>query len=937
MRRVIIIAYSAFVLIMLINFFYYNNLYKTQVRYIIELLDRQVLIVGLEVDSTNNNFVSDLTQINFSQDASRFFDKTSPEIQFRVKEQLKLFFSKYRDFITKIRVYDNNLNEYTLSKDNEWIEGEFTSLDQRKIEEMEKLVQTGNEFNYYMPILKNGIPNGNIVVTVDFRRFFLKLYSRFNLKDYQWQWVVSDNGEIIYDNNGSQISYSQLDHILSGLEDGEISNITHQAIIGKERVEILSSYYSTQLLQRDLGLVFTAPTAFFQKYIIRNSLFIVIGTLLIIQLIIFVFWRYMRKQSTSIQRLSDSEKMFMRLIEEMPAGVIIFNHNREILKANKIAAGFYAYQNESDMLGKIYPESRLSEDSNYFSKYLVGTFNPEQFVIIKKEIGEVVLYRASIPVRFLGTEATLEVLIDITMLESARKQEAKANVAKSEFLARMSYEIRTPLNGIIGMADVLNRFELSPGLKDIVSLLRRSTEVLLNIINDILDFSKIESGKMILDEIPFDLREEIYYAIDLAKAHIGEKEINITCNVESRVPEMIIGDSFRLRQILANIINHSIQNTEKGEIKVLCKLKESLRGIITLQFEVLDTGRSFEKAAFKKIFGEFVDTDSFSVKSNDESAFSTIIARQLIELMGGQLTATSPSGLSGTMGTKVMFTIKTFLNERQEKRLDVSGIKQLSQIRALVMMGNQSRDDDFLGNLHKIGIQVSVTTFQKMTINQIRTNSTLSADKYNLLIIIDDEDFNGFVPAKAIWDEKLSALFTIIMVSSNDKKGNYVNCITMGVDHYLVKPFDINDLIDALHTSFPGLVSTAAASEITNLKKDLQILIVEDNKMNQNILIHMLKSLGYESDLAEDGYDGYLMAKEKKYDIIFMDLIMPEMDGFESARRIIDFDKNSLLVAFTADNMPETRKKAELSGIRDFVSKPVRLEELKKLFAKYFQ
>ena len=155
------------------------------------------------------------------------------------------------------------------------------------------------------------------------------------------------------------------------------------------------------------------------------------------------------------------------------------------------------------MIGKIFPETSLSEDNDYFSKHLGGTFSPDQFVIIKKEIGEIILYRCSILIKYLGEDTVLEILIDITMLESARKQEAKANVAKSEFLARMSYEIRTPLNGIIGMADVLNRNELSPEVKDIVHLLRRSTEVLLGIVNDILDFSKIESGKNDTRRDPF--------------------------------------------------------------------------------------------------------------------------------------------------------------------------------------------------------------------------------------------------------------------------------------------------------------------------------------------------------------------------------------------------------------------------------------------------
>src|SRR5664280_3167994 len=250
----------------------------------------------------------------------------------------------------------------------------------------------------------------------------------------------------------------------------------------------------------------------------------------------------------------------------------IRDRNREILKANKVAAGQYSYPSETEMKGKIFPESSLPGESDYYSKNLGGSFNPSQFVIIKKEIGEIVLYRNSIQVMFMGEEATMEILIDVTMLESARKQEAKANEAKSEFLARMSYEIRTPLNGIIGMTDVLIKYHLTPEIKEIVGLLHRSTEVLLNIINDILDFSRIESGKMILDEVPFNLREEINLCYDLVKTNIAANDVKFICTVDDNVPESIIGDPFRLRQILTNLINHSVRNTEKGEIRLRCCL-----------------------------------------------------------------------------------------------------------------------------------------------------------------------------------------------------------------------------------------------------------------------------------------------------------------------------------------------------------------------------
>jgi signal transduction histidine kinase/CheY-like chemotaxis protein len=943
MRRILIIVYSAFGIIMLANYIYYQNLYNKQINYIVELLDRQVQIVGHQVDSTNNGFLSDLNQISFDEDLTQFFTQNDKYLQ--ASERMKLFFSKYQEFVTGVKIYDNNKNEFTLKKDTEsqtgeWLVNSYQVHVQAEMFNMEKLIQENRMFDYYLPVYnKQNEIISNIVVTVDYQKYFTEIFKVFNLKDYQWQWVVSDSGAIVYDNYGSKntIIYSQLDKITSSLAGGAVGNEIHKASINGKSREIISSYYSTQLLQRDLGLVFSAPTDFFQKYIVRNSLFIVLGTLLLIQVIIFIFWKYLRSQKTEMERLRASEQMLFRLVEEMPVGVIIHNKNREIIKANKVAAGQYSYASESEMKGKIFPETSLPDDNEYFSKNLGGTFNPDQFVIIKKEIGEIILYRNSIPVIFMGEEATMEILIDVTMLESARKQEAKANVAKSEFLARMSYEIRTPLNGIIGMTDVLNKYELTPEIRDIVSLLRRSTEVLLSIINDILDFSRIESGKMILDEVPFNLREEISYCTDLARTYISANDLTLISSVEDNVPESIIGDPFRLRQVLTNLINHSVRNTQKGEIRLKCILKNSRNGIVTLGFELLDTGLSFDKASLKKIFGDFVNIESKAVRNNDGSGFGTILSKQLVELMGGELTAESPSGILGNLGTKVSFTLVTYSNDRLIKDLSLEKIKTFEKIKTLVITGNQNRDEEVLGGLHKLGLTITITTFQKSTINQIRTNMNFPDDKYKLVIIFDDEEFNGFEAARGIWENNLSANFILLMISSNDKKGNYMRCITMGIDHYLIKPFDIGDLLTVIKNSFPFIEDPSALVDIGRVRSDIKILIVEDNIMNQKVIGTMLQNLGYEHDVANDGYAGYLQAKIKKYDLIFMDLIMPEMDGFESAQKILEYDKTVLIVAFTADNMPESKRKAELSGIKDFISKPVRIDELKKLFARYFK
>jgi hypothetical protein len=191
--------------------------------------------------------------------------------------------------------------------------------------------------------------------------------------------------------------------------------------------------------------------------------------------------------------------------------------------------------------------------------------------------------------------------------------------------------------------------------------------------------------------------------------------------INKDIPESIIGDPYRLRQILTNLINHSVKNTEKGEVRLNCMLNHNNNGMKTLGFELLDTGRSFDSASLNKIFGSFLNIESQKVKSNDDSAFGTILSKQLVELMGGELTAVSPSGLSGELGTKVTFTLNTYSNDRKNKELPVEKIKTFGMVRTLVITGDQSRDEEILSLLHRFGLTMTITTFQRSTINQINT------------------------------------------------------------------------------------------------------------------------------------------------------------------------------------------------------------------------
>jgi signal transduction histidine kinase/CheY-like chemotaxis protein len=957
MKRATIAAYIAVILIAAGNAIYYNSLYRNQITYITRLLQRQVEMLGQEVNEINFYFSSDLSRIDFTDDIGSFFD--DQEVSRRAIEKLKLYFIKYQDFITNISIINDRSEVFNLSIDDSkeilkrgiytnddiWLMNTFKTHDQMVMFEMEDLVMEGSKYHYYQPILnEQGKVVANFKITIDDRKYFTALFDRFEEEEYQWQWVINDTGAIVLDNfqkvTEGAIDYLNYSKITSDISEDATGRLTHRMEINGGMRTVISAYYPVSLLSgMNYGIVFSAPTDFFQTYIIRNSTLIVVSTLLLVILMIYFFRRAFGVQKSEVTNAKDTEKMLNRLIEEMPVGVIIFNQGREILKANKVASGFYAYEREEEMIGKIYPEPYASDESNYFSRYMGGKFSPDNFVIIRKEIGELVLFRSSIPAKYHGIDSTMEILIDVTMLESARKQEEKANTAKSEFLARMSYEIRTPLNGIIGMADMLGRNKLDPQVQEMVAILRRSTELLLGIINDILDFSHIESGKVILDEIPFELRQELGYCFDFAQGRLEGKNIEVNCRVDDSIPDSVIGDPFRLRQILTNISLFAVQNTIEGKIEVSCRLKSNKEGIFIVEFDIKDTGPGHSQAELKTIFGDFVQAESMSLRNSDGSGIGTVLARQLVETMGGSLSAASPSGLSNEPsreGTRVTVSLPFYSNERVSKVFDASEVRSFSDLRALVITGLQSRDEELLTMLHKIGIKSAVTSWHKTSVNQINANYQSESDRYNIIFITDDQDLDGFEVAWSLMANKFHTRYSIVMISSADVKGNYLKCLNMGVDHYLVKPVDIDEIRESVFTSFPNIDGHLSLHDSKSIKGDLEILVVEDNKLNSEVIGAMLINLGYNPDFADNGAEACRKASEKRYDIIFMDLVMPEMDGYEASKKILATDKSIFIIALTADNMPDARRKAELSGIKEFISKPVRIDYMKAVLRKYF-
>lgn len=951
MKRLGILTGILFVLILLINGIYYYNLYTRQIQYVKDLLGQQIAIIGAEVNNTNITFESDLNEIIMKEDLHNFFDTDTNQVKERIINKLKFYYSKYDYFLETIEYKDDDSHVFMLykdSEDDEWIANSFLTQEQAGLEQRDQLNPARNKWNLIMPVFENNNVVGNIIVTVDYMSYFNNIFKKYKLEDQQWQWVINSDGQVVMSNyfddnlansdNISAIEIKNLTHIHEDINEGVNSNLQHYIIVGDQERQVVSSYYAVELLRRDFGMVFSSPSDFYQVYIIRNSILIVSVTLLLILLLVFMFRNYIRKQAYASRRLSESEKTFVRLIELMPVGVVVVNKANEILKANDSAASMFDYGSKAEMVGKLMPETLHSGEGLYFAENLGSGFEPNQFMLVKKKGVDIVLYRKEIPVKFQGNEASMIVLMDVTMLEVARKQEAKANEAKTEFLTRMSHEIRTPLNGIIGMIDILAKREQNEETEAVINLIKNSSDLLLGIINDLLDFSRIEAGGLMLDEIPFDPVKEIEYCLNVARTMVrGKVELNYSISPD--IPESVIGDPFRMRQVITNLLTSSLEHTHEGKVNLEMRTESTGQGVMFLKFDLKDTGKGYDEATLKKMYGDYIKAESSSVTDYQEKGLGSLISKQLIEMMGGSFEVNTPSGLTDDPekpGAHFDFSIKVYSNIRIDKDYGAGEIKNYSDIKTLVISGSRRRDEELLGGLHKFGLSTYVTGWQKQTMSLIKSNLEHIDERYRMIVIIDAEDFDGFDVAKKIWEENIYKKFNIIMVSSNDKKGNYARCIHYGVDDYLVKPYHMSELFDIVQNRFPNIEADLHPETLKSITKELNILVVEDNLISQKVAATIIKSIGYESDIAANGREGCEKSRERKYDIIFMDLIMPVMDGYSASRQILDECPDTIIIALSADSASESIRKAEISGISEFIAKPVKQDDIRKILIKYF-
>ena len=653
------------------------------------------------------------------------------------------------------------------------------------------------------------------------------------------------------------------------------------------------------------------------------------------------------------KRVSERTAYLNALIENSPLAIMVVDSAKNVQLCNPAFEQLFQYS-KLEILGK--PMERLLvageplEEAHGDSKQALSG-KPTSLLTrrMRKDLTLVDVELHHVPLVVNGeVVGSLRIYQDISerkrtedALQQAKDNAEAASRAKSEFLANMSHEIRTPMNGIMGMTELVLDTELDTEQREYLNMAKISADSLLSVINDILDFSKIEAGKLEIDAIEFHLGDNLGDTMKTLSLRAHQKGLELAYDLQSDVPDGVVGDPGRLRQVIVNLVGNAIKFTEKGEVIVYVSVESRTPEDVQLHFTIADTGIGIRKEKQTAIFEAFTQADGSMTRTYGGTGLGLTISTRLVELMKGKIWVESQLG----EGSRFHFTVRFGLQNDSVRKVIPSDPMVLRDMRVLIVDDNET-------NRHILVKMISIWHAKPLAVDSgakaiitLREGQGLGRSFPLILLDAQMPEMDGFALVECIKRNPEWETATIMMLSSAGQRGDARRCRELGVAAYLTKPVRQAELLDAILAALgtkPKKEAQAGLITRHSLREDhrhLRILLVEDNTVNQLVALRMLEKRGHTVMVVGNGREALAAIEKTAYELIFMDVQMPEMDGLEATAAIRSKEKltggHVPIVAMTAHAMADDEDRCRAAGMDGYLSKPLRPEQLDDLLRSY--
>jgi PAS domain S-box-containing protein len=640
------------------------------------------------------------------------------------------------------------------------------------------------------------------------------------------------------------------------------------------------------------------------------------------------------------------QRRFKQLFDNAPVGIVLLDEQDRFVAANSAFEKTFQFTPEELMQRRIndviVPEAQAAEASMISQQTSAGEASTHETVRRRKDGSLLPVEVYGVPIM---SDRRLEGMYGMYVDISARKQweeelkKAKdaaesASQAKSAFLATMSHEIRTPMNGIVGMTELVLDTDLDRDQRENLELAKLSADALLGVINDILDFSKIEAGKLEFEAIDFDLRESLGETVRTLALQSHEKGLELAYEVQEDVPDAVTGDPGRLRQVLVNLIGNAIKFTHAGEVVVRVHAESSTAEQVMLHFAVSDTGIGIPAEKQKLIFEAFTQADNSMTRRYGGTGLGLTICVRLVERMGGRVWVESLPG----QGSTFHFTARFSRPEAAAKKVLPLHLEQLHGLHTLVVDDNATNRRILSSILVKWQMEPTAVDSGKEALRVL--HEAKDAGRPFPLILLDAQmpDMDGFTLAAEIKRTPKLAGATIMMLTSAGYAGDAARCRELGIIVYLVKPIQQVELLEAIRLALNipeeqrNEAPLITRHSLREQRAHLSILLAEDNAVNQMLAVRVLQKRGHEVTVAATGKEALDALEKHSFDVVLMDIQMPEMDGFEATAAIRSREQETgghiPIVAMTAHAMKGDQERCLEAGMDSYISKPIRSDQL---------